>query len=194
MVLLQLRSAFVHFFFFLFLVLLKYIRILKSCEVRIENSITRVTVRHHEACLCLCFSCILFLRQVHLSLNLRCFMNKTISRTVWFGFLTPKRLEENDVKTDAKCQNDILMSYTRVVLHPPPPHHHPRVRRHFLAPVSPTESPVRYARRQNSSIDHITFYIWAMTRQNVSSGFPTRPDTNWPAQPQKLASVLKFRL
>ena len=24
--------------------------------------------------------------------------------------------------------------------------------------------------------------------------FPTRPDTNWPAQPQKLAGVLKFRL
>ena len=24
--------------------------------------------------------------------------------------------------------------------------------------------------------------------------FPTRPDTNWPAQPQKLARVLKFRL
>ena len=24
--------------------------------------------------------------------------------------------------------------------------------------------------------------------------FPTRPDTNWPAQPQELARVLKFRL
>ena len=28
----------------------KYIRISKGCEVRIENSVTRVTVRQHEAC------------------------------------------------------------------------------------------------------------------------------------------------
>ena len=29
----------------------KNIRILNGCEVRIENSVMRVTVRHHEACL-----------------------------------------------------------------------------------------------------------------------------------------------
>ena len=37
-------------------------------------------------------------------------------------------------------------------------------------------------------------FIWATTRQNVSSGVSEQPDTNRPAQPQKLARVLKFRL
>ena len=32
---------------------------------------------------------------------------------------------------------------------------------------------------------HDKTYLWE---------FPTRPDTNWPPQPQKLVRVLKFRL
>ena len=43
------------------------IRIFNGCEVRIENSVTRVTVRHREAYDF--FSCILFIQQLHLSLN-----------------------------------------------------------------------------------------------------------------------------
>ena len=29
-------------------------------------------------------------------------------------------------------------------------------------------------------------------RENLSSGFPTRSDTNWSVQPQKMATGLKF--
>ena len=32
------------------------------------------------------------------------------------------------------------------------------------------------------------------TKKTCLRKFSTRPDTNWPAQPQKLARVLKFRL
>ena len=34
--------------------------------------------------------------------------------------------------------------------------------------------------------------IWAMSRENLSSGFATREDTNRPAQPQKLGRCVKF--
>ena len=75
----------------------KIIGIFNGCEVLIENSVTRVTVRHHEACrdmtvtevITPCnsrinlhrrtimdtFSCILFFRQLHLDLNMCCFIN-----------------------------------------------------------------------------------------------------------------------
>ena len=65
------------------------IRIFNGCEVLIENSVTRVTVRHHEACRVMpnsyssdgifslygrtimdYFSCILYLWQLHLNLNM----------------------------------------------------------------------------------------------------------------------------
>ena len=63
------------------------IRIFNGCEVLIENSVSRVTVRHHEAypsdgifnlhrrTIMDSFSCILFLRQLHLDLNMRRFIN-----------------------------------------------------------------------------------------------------------------------
>ena len=37
------------------------------------------------------------------------------------------------------------------------------------------------------------FYMSLVTR-NLSSGFATRVDSNRPAQPQRLARVLKFRI
>ena len=65
------------------------IRIFNGFEVWIENSVKSVTVQHHEACRVMpnsyptdgifnlhrttimdCFSCILFLRHLHLCLNL----------------------------------------------------------------------------------------------------------------------------
>ena len=68
--------------------LVKNIRIFNGCEVLIKNSVTRVTVRHHEACRVMpnsypsdgifnlhrrtimdSVSCILFLRQLHLDGN-----------------------------------------------------------------------------------------------------------------------------
>ena len=71
----------------------KNIRIFSGCEVWIENSITRVTVRHHEACWVMLnshlegrnfqfapnnhYGLVFFLRQLHLSLNKRYFMNFT---------------------------------------------------------------------------------------------------------------------
>ena len=36
------------------------------------------------------------------------------------------------------------------------------------------------------------FHIRAATRENRSSGFPTRSDTNWHVQSQKKARILKF--
>ena len=76
----------------------KNIRIFNGCEVLIENSVTRVTVRHHEACLVMpnsypsdgvfnlhrrtimdSFSCVLFIRQLHLDLNICCFINFTLA-------------------------------------------------------------------------------------------------------------------
>ena len=73
------------------------IRIFNGFEVLIENSVTRVTVRHHEACRVMpnsypsdgsfnmhrrtimdSFSCILSLRQLHLDLNRCCFINFTL--------------------------------------------------------------------------------------------------------------------
>ena len=89
--------------------LVNTIRIFNVCEVLIENSVTRVTIRHHEACRVMpnsypsdgifnshrrtimdSFSCILFLRQLHLDLNMCCFINFTLkqlhfSRKVWYG-------------------------------------------------------------------------------------------------------------
>ena len=35
--------------------------------------------------------------------------------------------------------------------------------------------------------------IWSLTRENLSFGFPTKCDSNQPAQLQRLARKLKFR-
>ena len=70
------------------------IRIFNGCEVLIENSVTKVTVRHYEACRVMpksdgifnlhrrtiidSISCILFFRQLYLDLNMCCFINFTL--------------------------------------------------------------------------------------------------------------------
>ena len=69
------------------------IRMFNGCELRIKNSVTTVTVQHREACRVMpnsyrdgtfnlhqttvmgSFSCILFLRQLHLGLNMYSFIN-----------------------------------------------------------------------------------------------------------------------
>ena len=126
------------------------IRIFNGCEVLTENSVMRVTVRHHKACRVMpnsypsngifnlhltiimdSFSCILFLRQLHLDLNMCCFINftlkylhfsikKSLVRLLSY-MLTSKRLAKlmwkwrQDVKNEVKIV--ILTSCTRVVLH-----------------------------------------------------------------------------
>ena len=79
------------------------IRIFNGCEVLIENSVTRVTVRHHEACRVMrnsyprdgifnlhrrtimdSFFCILLLRQLHLDLNMCCFYQFYAKITTFF--------------------------------------------------------------------------------------------------------------
>ena len=109
----------------------------------IENSVTRVTVRYHEARRVMpsscssdgifnlhrkpimdSFSCILFLRRLHLDLNMSCFINFTLKYLHFFikkssvrfhsYTLTSKRLAETDVKMTSKRHN----SHTGVVLHP----------------------------------------------------------------------------
>ena len=39
-----------------------------------------------------------------------------------------------------------------------------------------------------------TEIIWASTREDLSSGFPTMQDSNQPAQLQRVARELKFRV
>ena len=114
----------------------------------IENSVTRVTVLHHEACQVMpnsypsdgifnlhrrtimdSFSCILFLRQLHLDLNM-CFLYQFYAKITTFfdqeKFSTAPFLyvdvetfgrnrRENDIKNDVKIV--ILTSCTRAVLH-----------------------------------------------------------------------------
>ena len=60
-------------------------RIFNGCEVRIENSVTRVTVIQSDGIFNLnrttvtdSFSCILFLWQLHLGLNMCCFVSFTL--------------------------------------------------------------------------------------------------------------------
>ena len=74
------------------------IRIFNDCDVRIENSVTRVTVWHHEACRAAMpsdgifnshrttimdsFSRILFLPQLNLNMNMRYFINFTLNISI----------------------------------------------------------------------------------------------------------------
>ena len=37
-------------------------------------------------------------------------------------------------------------------------------------------------------------FTGALSQENLPSGFATRYDSNWPAQPQRLLEVLKFRI
>ena len=89
----------------------KFTRIFNGCEVQIEKSVTRVTVRQHEACrvmpnsywsdrtfnshrwtILVSFSCIFFLRTLYLNFHMHYCINITLkylhfrSRHDWFGF------------------------------------------------------------------------------------------------------------
>ena len=78
----------------------RIIRIYNGCEERIENSVTRVTIRHHEAFLSdgifnshrttiiESFSCILFLSRLHLSLDMRDFIKLSLKLEI-FGSVLP---------------------------------------------------------------------------------------------------------
>ena len=119
------------------------------------------------------FSCMLFLRQSHLDLNMCCFINLTL-KYLHFSIkkssvrllpytLTSKRLAETDVKMTWRRKKwrqnvkiIILTSCTRVVLHPPP-----NVRQHFPGPVGFTNIAVGYAR--------IKCCIWAISWRNLSA-------------------------
>ena len=117
----------------------KNIRIFNGCEVQIENSVMRVTVWHHKAYRCIprdeifnlhqttiidCFSCILFLRQLHLGLNRCCFINFTLkllnylSRNVRFSSYLRRWLWNLWWKMTSKLTS---WHHAQVILHPPPP-------------------------------------------------------------------------
>ena len=115
-----------------------HVRIVNGCEMRIDNSVTRVTVRHHGACRVMpnsksylsdgifnlhrktimdSFSCVLFLRQLHLDLNMFvCFFFfffyakiTTVFDQETFGiapllYVDFKRLAETDVKMTSNRQ------------------------------------------------------------------------------------------
>ena len=110
----------------------------------IKNSVTRVTFRHHEACRMTEFSIcaeeplrIPFLRQLHLDLNICCFINFTLEK-LHFSIkkLGTLHLLYVDVETFwGNWRHAREWSYT------------PHVRRHFLATVGFTEMPVGHARK-----------------------------------------------
>ena len=118
------------------------IRIFNGCEVLIKNSLTRVTVRHQ--CRVMpnsnpsdgifiwtimdSFSCILFLRQLHLGLNVlfysfyakitKCFDQEKFGTASLLNVdvkMFGGNWRENDVKTSKMMSK---VSCTRVVLHP----------------------------------------------------------------------------
>ena len=54
-----------------------------------------------------------------------------------------------------------------------------------------------YVKRLWSSLMNVPkkiWYIWALSRENLSSGFETRVDSIRPAQPQKIGRGLKFQV
>ena len=149
------------------------IRIFDGCEVLIENSVTRVTVRLHKACRGMpnsyprdrlfnlhrrtimdSFSCILFLRQLHLDLNMCCYINFALnnyifqSRKVWYGSSLIYWRWNVWQKMTWKWRQDIkMMSKSSYWHHAGESSYTPHERRHFLAPVGCMEIPAGYARK-----------------------------------------------
>ena len=161
----------------------------RCCEVRIENSVTRVTVRHREWCRTVIltdgifnshrttimdsFSCILFLRQLHLSLSMYFlinFMQKynyIQSRNVWFGsYLRCWRWNvwrKMTLKWHQTCKLTSQRHNRRPDIIHESRHTPPRVRRHFLAPVGFMEIQVGYARIDLSALVKIAQNIFLHT-------------------------------
>ena len=151
------------------------IRIFNGCEVLIENSVTRVTVRHQ--CWVMpnsypsggifiwtimdffffffFFFCILFLRQLHLDLNVlfypfyakitKCFDQEKFSTVPLLNVdvkMFGGNWRENDVKTSKMISKSLYWRHARESSYTP------HVRQYFLAPVGFTEIPVGYARKE----------------------------------------------
>ena len=127
--------------------------IFNGCEVRIENSVTRVTVQHHKACRVMLnsYSQWLFLRQLHLNLNIYYFISNvrfssylrswhqiispkmTSKATSWHharGHLTPPCIRQKYLERVKIAEK--LVWYAR---------------KHFLDTVNHTEILIRYARK-----------------------------------------------
>ena len=51
-----------------------------------------------------------------------------------------------------------------------------------------------YQKHQLKMDPRVAYYIWAATRENLSSGFPTKRVSNQSPQLQRLARKLKFHL
>ena len=141
------RKAICHIVLFLDISKNQNIRNFNRCDVRIENSATRVIVRHHEACRGMpnrypewngifnsqltaimdSFSCLFFLRQVQLNIYRRFYQYyleistssvKKCSVRLLLAALTSKLLAENDVNTEALTPKRHRASCTRVAIHP----------------------------------------------------------------------------
>ena len=90
------------------------------------------------------FSCILFLWQLHLDLNMCCFINFLIKKSLvqLLSYMLSKHLVETDVKMTSRRQN-----HQTDVMH---------MSRHFLAPVGFKEIPVGNARKFFLTLIHDT--------------------------------------
>ena len=135
----------------------------------IENSVTRVTVRHQ--CWVMpnsylrdgifiwtimdSFSCILFLRQLHLNLNVlfypfcakitKCFDQEKFGTAPLLNVdvkMFGGNWREYDIKTSKMMSKSSYWRRARESSYTP------HVRRYFLVPVEFTESPVGYARKE----------------------------------------------
>ena len=158
----------------------------------IKNSVTRVTVRHHGVCWVMLncypsdgifnlhrrtimdsFSCILFLRQLHLDLNtvyvlfyqfyarITTFFDQEQFDTAPVLYVDAKTFgrnwHENDVRMSKVTSNhqnrqtDVIPLESSYTSH---------VRQHFLVPVGFTEIPVGYARKAFLSHFVFSFQAW----------------------------------
>ena len=135
---------------------------LNSCPSDVIFNLHRRTIMDY-------FSCILSLRQLHLDLNMCCFINfalkylhfsiKKSSVRLLSYTLMSKRLAENDFKTSKMTSK---LSYWH---HAGELSYTPHVRRHFLALVGFTEIPVGYARNRGLAFVQIMVskHIWTFS-------------------------------
>ena len=123
----------------------KNIRIFNGREIPIENSITRVTVRHHEASLLDdILSTVAFRLEYVLFYQLYAKITTFFDREM-FGSALLLYVYVETFRGNWR-ENEVKMSKSSYWRHARETSYTPHVRRHFLAPVGFAEIPVGYAR------------------------------------------------
>ena len=154
------------------------IRIYTGCEVRIENSVTRVTFRHHEACRVMpniilsdgilnshrttitdSFSCKLFLRQLYLSMNMHYFI-KFMLKYVYFR--RSRGVLFSCYQKTTSCMTSGRSYYTTSWHHAIGHLTSPSIRRKYPERVKIAENLVGYARKHSLLSMNWLIIQWAV--------------------------------